>query len=109
MEELDTDETSFTSELSSDAAGNLTIKLVGELDISSAGAFRTTVDQIVASRPERLVFDLSQLSFMDSSGIAVMVYAANHSGEVQLLHPSSIVRRIVEATGLSEILGLDAS
>jgi anti-anti-sigma factor len=46
---------------------------------------------------------------MDSTGIAVMVYAANKVGNVELRHASNIVRRVVEATGLTDVLRLDPS
>jgi anti-sigma B factor antagonist len=109
MAELESDQTHFTAEQTSDGEGTLLMKLVGELDISTASAFRETMEQIVLTRPDRLVFDLSELTFMDSSGIAVLVYAANNAGEVELRHPSNIVRRIIEATGLSEILRIGPS
>jgi anti-anti-sigma factor len=59
--------------------------------------------------PSRLVFDLTDLRFMDSSGIAVMVFAANNIEVIELRHVSTIVRRALEATGLTEILRLDPS
>ncbi|HEY5251801.1 MAG TPA: STAS domain-containing protein [Acidimicrobiales bacterium] len=109
MEELDTDETGFSVEQSDDSHGDPVVRLNGELDISSAAAFREAMEELVGKQPGRLVFDLSQLTFMDSSGIAVMVYVANNVKKVELLHASSIVRRVVEATGLSDILRLEPS
>jgi anti-sigma B factor antagonist len=109
MEDIEANETNFSSEESFEGAGVPILTISGELDISSADGFRKTVEGIVGSRPERLVFDLSGLAFMDSSGIAVMVYAANNVDAVELRHPSDIIRRVVEATGLSEILRLGPS
>jgi anti-sigma B factor antagonist len=109
MEELDTDETGFSVETSEDSHGVPVVRLTGELDISSAGSFRESMEELVGQKPSRLVFDLSQLTFMDSSGIAVMVYVANNVEKIDLLHASSIVRRVVEATGLSDILRLESS
>jgi anti-sigma B factor antagonist len=109
MEELDISETNFAIVQSRDDVGDLLLTLTGELDISSAESFRTAVERLVEGGPARLVFDLTDLTFMDSSGIAVMVYAANKVGAVELRHASTIIRRIVEATGLSEILKLDPS
>jgi|ERR1700677_3306153 anti-sigma B factor antagonist len=107
MEELETDETSLAVEQSRDADGSPVVRLSGELDISNAHTLRETMEAVVGTSPSRLVFDLSELAFMDSSGIAVMVYAANNVPTVELRHASSIVRRVVEATGLAEILRLD--
>src|SRR5580698_10721329 len=99
MEELDTEETRFSVEQSDDSQGDPVVHLTGELVISSAGPFREAMEELVGQAPRRLVFDLSQLTFMDSSGIAVMVHVANNVETVELLHASSIVRRVVEATG----------
>jgi anti-sigma B factor antagonist len=109
MEELGTDETDFSVATSEDTHGDPVVALIGELDISSAGTFRETMDELVGQKPARLVFDLSRLTFMDSSGIAVMVHVANNVEKIELLHASSIVRRVVEATGLSDILRLEPS
>jgi anti-anti-sigma factor len=109
MEDVEASETSFGIERSSDVSGAPLIALQGELDIASAESLRRAVEEVVAEGPKRLVFDLSDLTFMDSSGIAVMVFAANNIAQIELRHPSSIVRRVVEATGLSDILHLDAS
>ena len=109
MEELESVEVGLSIEQSADPAGDPMITLAGELDISNADAFREIVEKVVEGRPGRLVFDLSQLAFMDSSGIAVMVYAANNVEGIELRHASAIIRRVVEATGLSEILPFGAS
>ena len=81
MDEVEASETALGIERSADARGDTVLTLRGELDISSADTFRGTVEEIVAEGPGRLVFDLSGLTFMDSSGIAVMVYAANNVGD----------------------------
>jgi anti-sigma B factor antagonist len=109
MEEIETNETGLSIEHAVDGAGDPMLVLNGELDISTADAFREAVARVVEGKPARLVFELSQLTFMDSSGIAVMVYAANNVGVIELRHASTIIRRVVEATGLAEILPLDAS
>jgi anti-anti-sigma factor len=109
MDELESSETSFTVEEALDASGVVTITLTGDLDISSADTFRGVMERIVGDEPERLVFDLHELAFMDSSGIAVMVYVANHVKDVELRHASDIIRRVVEATGLTDVLRLDPS
>jgi anti-anti-sigma factor len=109
MEELDTNEAGCVIERSADANGDQVLVLSGELDISNADSFRQVVEEVVAEKLQRLVFDLTGLMFVDSSGIAVMVYCANNIQDVVLRHASPIVRRVVEATGLADILQLDPS
>jgi anti-sigma B factor antagonist len=109
MEDIESNEAGLSIEQSADSSGEPMITLVGELDISNADAFREVVERVVEESPGRLVFELGELAFMDSSGIAVMVYAANNVERIELRHASAIIRRVVEATGLSEILPFGAS
>jgi anti-anti-sigma factor len=81
------------------------IHLAGELDLSGAEALRRLIDRSFPSDGAGgVVFDLAALEFMDSSGIALLLSVAQRHGPVQLLHPSPMVRRIIEATGLAEVL-----
>ena len=41
---------------------------------------------------------------MDSSGIAVLLEAAQQADSVVIRRPSNAVRRVIETTGLSEVL-----
>jgi anti-sigma B factor antagonist len=107
MEELETDETSLVIGHDSDSAGDPVIKLSGEVDISNADTLRKAVELLVRANPKRLVFDLGQLTFMDSSGLAAMVFAANNVETIELRRTAPIVRRVIEATGLTEILRME--
>jgi anti-sigma B factor antagonist len=90
-----------------DAGGAPVIVLSGELDIASAGSLEQTVGEVTAEGIERLVFDLSDLRFMDSAGIAVLVGAAKKVDRVNLRAPSPIVRRVLELTGLADVLPVE--
>jgi len=107
MEQLTPSEPRFASSMSTDDQGDTVLKLSGELDMSSAGALRESIEALIADGCRKVVFDLDELSFMDSSGIAVLVFAANNIGDVRLINASSIIRRIIDATGLSAVLKLD--
>jgi anti-anti-sigma factor len=91
-----------------DQAGTRIVIVSGELDISNAASLEATVAAITAERPERLIFDLSGLRFMDSAGIAVLIGAAAKVKAVQLRDPSPIVRRVVQLTGLSSVLHIES-
>lgn len=80
------------------------IRLVGDLDIASADDLRRVVAQATAAGPERLVFDVEKLSFMDSSGLTVLLEAAAAVDHVVLRSPTEIVRRVIDTTGVSSIL-----
>jgi anti-sigma B factor antagonist len=109
MEQLEREEPRLAIERATDAGGDPLIKLSGELDMASAESLRETVDSILDEHPTRVVFELSQLSFMDSSGIAILILASNNLERVELRNPQTIVRRVIEVAGLTGILWLDPS
>ena len=90
-----------------DPAGVPIVTVSGELDISNAEVLAATVAVLTDEHPERLVFDLSGLRFMDSAGIAVLLRAAAKVKSVLLREPSPAVRRVVELTGLTDVLRIE--
>jgi len=100
----DSMEAQLEVDTAADAAGQPVIRVAGDLDIASVERLRSAVDAAMAERPERLTFDVSALRFMDSAGIAVMLSAARNVSSVRLQSPVPAVRRVVELTGLSEVL-----
>ena len=107
MENVEPQSPRFSSAQSTDSGGSPLLKLRGELDMLSAVDLRKIVEGLVDQHCNHLVFDLSELDFMDSSGIAVLIYSANSIGTIELRSASPIIRRIIEATGLSNVLRLD--
>jgi anti-sigma B factor antagonist len=84
--------------------GILVVRVTGEVDMSNAAHVQEVVDEAIGTAVERLIFDLGALEFIDSSGLAVLLAAAQKVPSVQLRNPSAIVRRVIEVTGLSETL-----
>lgn len=101
MEELNLGTVSMTCTPEGETA---VVTLGGELDISSVDAVRTRLLDTLPPGVRRVVFELSALEFMDSSGIAFMLSVREHAGDVELHRPSPMVARIVEATGLADVL-----
>jgi anti-anti-sigma factor len=85
-----------------------TIAISGEIDISNDDRVRSAIERCLDPRPQRLVFDVRDLSFMDSSGIAVLLRTASGMERVELHHATRAVRRIVETTGIDGVLHLEA-
>lgn len=54
-------------------AGATRLVIRGSLDINSAPNLSEEIDRIVASKPARVVVDLSMLDLIDSSGVAALV------------------------------------
>jgi len=90
-----------------DESGATVISLVGEIDVSNTESVRAALEPTLRRAPDRLVFDVAGLEFMDSSGLALMLGAAEQAGSVALRNATVAIRRLVESTGLAEILGLE--
>jgi anti-sigma B factor antagonist len=88
-----------------DASGVPTVAIAGELDISNVSTVEAQLAPAVAGRTA-VNFDLSSLTFMDSSGIAMLLRVREQTGGVVVAHSSRAVQRVIRATGLAEILGL---
>jgi anti-anti-sigma factor len=74
----------------------------GELDL----AVKDTLSRVLRPLEGRVVVDLSQVTFMDSSSIGVMVGAARRlkasGGELRLRAPGDAPRTVLEITGLKD-------
>lgn len=109
MAELDNDHaTELVIATRVDATGAHVVTVSGELDIATAAELEASIAQITAAYPDRLVFDLSELRFMDSAGIAVLIAAAAKANTVRLRNPSPIIRRVVEISGLCDVLPIES-
>jgi len=97
-----------TIQTTADPAGVPVVVLSGELDSSNVDALSARLTSITAEQPERVIFDLSGLRFMDSAGIAVLVGTARSVKNVCLRNPSDVVRRVIEVTGLTELLPIES-
>jgi anti-anti-sigma factor len=102
MDAVDND--NVTAEVSFEADRTAVVRIVGEIDISTVPAISAAMNTALGDSPDRLVFDLSGVEFMDSSGIAVLLRARKAVGSVQVRNPSTVVRRLIELTGLTDIL-----
>ena len=88
--------------------GNLTAALIGELDHHAAADLRQKIDAaVLACRPRRLVVDLSRLTFMDSSGIGLIMgrYRLMQSvdGDLRLQGASPRMERMIRLAGLDKL------
>jgi anti-sigma B factor antagonist len=86
------------------------ISLRGELDLANAGTAEAALENSLAESAARIVIDMRELEFIDSTGIALLVAAlANNESEERIRFiPSSApaVTRVLDLTGLTERLPL---
>ena len=95
--------------LAKSADRNLLLELQGELDHHGARSALQELEMALdAALPRKLVLDLGGVTFMDSSGIALILRAQQH---MQLLDGSLLVRnvpaqarRVLDAAGISRLV-----
>jgi len=99
----------FSVTVSSDG-DSATVFLRGELDLSGVDRAREAVEQAEASDATLLVLDLSQLDFIDSTGLEVLLRAArrahNNGRRLIVARPSRYVRRLLELTAIDQSLDI---
>lgn len=89
--------------------GRLLIQPHGELDHHSA---RQAMDEIIeavdSTIPRELLLDMSKLSFMDSSGIAVIIKTnrriAELGGKMLIVSPQPQPQKVIEAAGIDRLI-----
>ncbi|HEX5224651.1 MAG TPA: STAS domain-containing protein [Solirubrobacteraceae bacterium] len=94
----------FNAELTAHDNGTAVVAVRGELDIQTVPQLQAVVAPVLAANPTRLVLDVQELAFVDSSGIALWVRWAGEVEELELREPSPLLRRVVSAMGLDRKL-----
>ena len=89
----------------------LTITLSGELDHHAARELMESIDRLLEQvLPARTLLDLGELSFMDSSGIAVVLRAKRRmealSGTLVVVNIPRQASRVLETAGLGRYVDL---
>lgn len=92
--------------------GAVVAALGGEIDHHSARIMTEQLETILAERvPARLTLDLSGVSFMDSSGIAVLLRAHRHmrqlGGTMRVTAVPPQARRVLDAAGMGRIITME--
>jgi len=80
----------------------------GEIDIATVEPFRHAVREALAQQPPNLVLDLTDVTFLDSSGLSVLAGALKRQrtrgGGLAVVHPQPIVRQAIELVGLGMLI-----
>ena len=86
------------------------VAIAGELDLLTASEVRARLENLIRSGPNDLIVDLSAVTVMDSSGLAVLLDAWHslcaRDRIFSLVCPPGPVRTTLEITGLDEALPL---
>lgn len=87
----------------------LTAKLAGELDHHLAAEIRTKIDEeMMAKLPKKLVLELSEIEFMDSSGLGLILGRYTKALEIGCLlvlrNPGRRIKRLIEISGVASMI-----
>jgi anti-sigma B factor antagonist len=83
--------------------GGVVVRLVGELDLYNAHQVREALLECSSENPARLVVDLGEVQFVDSTALGVFVEARSRMEDKQtflLAAPGLETRRALEVSGL---------
>lgn len=88
-----------------------TLTLTGELDPHTAPMLADELDSLTGEGVRSVILVLSELGFVDSSGLRVVIAADRDltelGGRLVLRSPSETVRRLLDITGLLDHLTTD--
>jgi anti-anti-sigma factor len=88
--------------------GRHTLTLVGELDLATASELEAAIAQLCIGGAREIVLDLHELSFVDSTGLRVILtgrqLCESHACDFSLTRVQVPVQRLFEQTGLGERL-----
>ena len=87
--------------------GNLRIDLDEEIDMKACKTLRTVIDgYIMKYQPNEFIIDLSDVKFMDSSGIGLLIGRYNlikfMDSKMVILNPTKSIKRILELSNISD-------
>ncbi|WP_085829787.1 STAS domain-containing protein [Collinsella vaginalis] len=89
------------------------IAISGEIDISNAGKVRDAIDLALEQPTDRVEFDFSQVSYIDSTGIGVLVGAAHHAADHKkafgVTNAQPNVLRVAQLLGVDQEIGISAA
>jgi anti-anti-sigma factor len=87
------------------------LRLCGEVDIAAATRLRPAWLALAETGRPVLIVDLSEVTFMDVAGVSLLVALRNrqlaHGGRVHLRRVPAQVTRVLQLTGLAEILQVE--
>jgi len=98
----------FDVHLTEPGDGRLDASLSGEIDLSTVAEIESRLQQGLEADPELLVIDLREVTFLDSSGLRLLLRLderqRGRQGRLVLVRGGRRVERVFELTGADEHL-----
>jgi anti-sigma B factor antagonist len=87
------------------------LRVSGEIDIQTSPILEEQLRLTMDGGDTSLVVDMGDVSFLDSTGLSVLVGALQRcraaGGDLRLVAPQPNVRRVLDITGLAETFHVD--
>jgi anti-anti-sigma factor len=84
------------------------IRARGEIDMAVADRFAEAITAALTNGSPRVIVDLTDVTFMDSSGISALLrankVAAEHRRSLTVENPAPMVHRVLEICGVLDLL-----
>ena len=97
-------------EITKKAVGNIVVlEMTGRITLGrDCQQIESDVDELVRGKQTRIVFDLSKVKYMDSSGVGIMVMCSGKvkgaGGELRLAGATGVVDQTLQLTRMSVIV-----
>mgnify|MGYP000893345857 CR=1 FL=1 len=88
----------------SQLAGIPVIRIRGEIDHGNASTLSTAIDDVLDADQHVVLLDVTQVDYMDSGGISVLLSALRRlreRGWLGIINPNTNVRRLIQIVGLA--------
>jgi anti-sigma B factor antagonist len=86
------------------------IEVKGEIDVYTAPALREEISSLVDAEHTTIVVDLTQVSFMDSTGLGVLVGALKKvrtlGGDLSLVINEEKILKVFRITALTQVFSI---
>ncbi len=83
------------------------LPLKGEIDLHVSPSVTASLNQVIEKKPERFVVDLSEVTYIDSAGLAALIQAMQkvegYGGKFLLAGLQETVRSIFEISRLDQV------
>lgn len=93
-----------------DGGGTLVFKLRGSLDLATAPTVRAALAEATDKGSHHLIVDLTQLEFLDSTGLGVLIgahrRAVERGGSFRLVVGEGAIARLLNITGLIAVFAV---
>lgn len=92
--------------------GETEVAVTGELDVYTSPRLRDLLDGLSDDEARTVVFDLSGMHFVDSTGLGLLVSALTRAqdlgGSARLRAPNPATAKLLEITGLGHLFAVES-